>query len=120
MAAPSSRSLATIQDTLWGLVDRNPTISFKLVYATQPNIIQAQSGPMLEIPDKVLPLSDPQVIQANSEQSEKEEKILKKTLIPIKDRQGVGNKVWVMNTNKMGSAIILKTQKTKTGQNPAP
>ncbi|KAJ9057438.1 hypothetical protein DSO57_1022729 [Entomophthora muscae] len=29
MTTPSSQSLATIQDTLWGLVDRNPTVEIE-------------------------------------------------------------------------------------------
>ena len=94
---------------------------FKLVYGIQPNIIQALSGPKLEIPSKVPPLSDPQVIQANSNQSEREEKRLKKTFVPIQDRHEVGDKVWVMNTDKskiqpekVGPAIILKVNKNNT------
>ncbi|KAJ9063895.1 hypothetical protein DSO57_1036188 [Entomophthora muscae] len=73
------------------------------------------------MPDKVPPHSDPQIIQAYNNQSEKEEKRLQKTFVPIQDRHEVDDKVWVMNTNKsklqtekIDPAIILKVNKNNT------
>ncbi|KAJ9065324.1 hypothetical protein DSO57_1020956 [Entomophthora muscae] len=89
--------------------------TFELVYGTQPNIIQALTGPKLEIPSEVSPRSEPHVIEANSKQTEKENERLQKTFVSIRDRHEVGDKVWVMNVDKsklqpkkVGPAIILK------------
>ncbi|KAJ9063017.1 hypothetical protein DSO57_1039602 [Entomophthora muscae] len=90
---------------------------FKLIYGAQPNIIQALSGPKLEMSSKVSLRLDPQVIQVNSDWLGKEKKCLQNTFAAIQDRHKVGDKVWVTNTDKsklqpekVGPAIILKVK----------
>ncbi|KAJ9055466.1 hypothetical protein DSO57_1003546 [Entomophthora muscae] len=87
----------------------------------QHNIIQALSGPKLEIPSKVSPHSDPQVIEVNSRQTERENKCLQKTFVPIQNRHKVGDRVLVMKIGKsklqpekLDPAIILKVNKNNT------
>ncbi|KAJ9088408.1 hypothetical protein DSO57_1023531 [Entomophthora muscae] len=74
--------------------------------------------PDMEIPSKVPPCSDPWAIEANDDQTKRENKCLQKTFIPIQDRHEVGDKVWVMNVEKsklepkkVGPPIILKVKK---------
>ncbi|KAJ9074414.1 hypothetical protein DSO57_1006673 [Entomophthora muscae] len=123
-------SLKETIPTFLYLLNLNPNALHALVYNlaplwarpyTQPNIIQALSGPKLEIPSKVPPCSDPQVIEANGDQTERENKHLQKTFVPIQNRHKVDDKVWVMNIDKsklqpkkVGPAIILKVNKNNT------
>ncbi|KAJ9075294.1 hypothetical protein DSO57_1037500 [Entomophthora muscae] len=47
---------------------------FELIYKTQPNIVQALTGPKLEIPNKIPSRSDPLILHAKIDQKERKGK----------------------------------------------